>query len=412
MLHPPKNKGLSIPVSPYDRKEIDPMPFMPLRRIRFALLEVLVVSLCLCAACATKKSASQAEKPKQELSAEEKSRQAWQERITDSPWLISGEYFEQKDHSNAINLNEWWESRKKVEAKQEDTEERLARLEKAVAEGQAISPTQGQGEALQVAAAQPVPAPTVPARTPLLQTPRFKVALVIRPEVYQAAAEIKGPLLEAVRHQFDEHPQLLLVGPQEVEDILIQQGLVISPMNTAKTAQALGIYPAARLVFFVDRLVLLREAEGVKGRLDYTIVDGFSGGSVTRGEETASASSGPDGEGKLLEDLMGRLAHAVQNKAAQYEWLSRVAMVEGKSVYLCAGEASGLKPGDILAVYGPGREMIHPIAKVSMGFQRGPYKGKIKVLKLFGGDAAEALVVAGEGKIEGNDLVALSDKAD
>jgi hypothetical protein len=55
--------------------------------------------------------------------------------------------------------------------------------------------------------------------------------------------------------------------------------------------------------------------------------------------------------------------------------------------------------------------MIHPIAKVSMGFERGPYKGKIKVVKLFGSDAAEALLVAGEGKIEGNDLVGLPDEA-
>ena len=47
-----------------------------------------------------------------------------------------------------------------------------------------------------------------------------------------------------------------------------------------------------------------------------------------------------------------------------------------------------------------------------MGFQRGPYKGKIKVIKLFGGDAAEAALVAGEAKIDGNDLVALPDKAD
>jgi hypothetical protein len=390
-----------------DQKETDPMPS---RHVRVALLNALVLLLCVCAACATRKSATQAEQPKEELSAEEKSRQEWDERVTDSSWLVSGEYFSQKDHSNAVNLNEWFKGRKELEAKQEDTEERLAKLEKAVGEGQAISPTQGRSETLQVAAAEPVPAPTVPPRTPFLQTPRLKVALVILPEVYQAAADMKGPLLEAVRHQFVQRTQLLLVGPQAVEDILIQQGLVVTPANTADIARALGIYPAARLVLFLDKLALLHEAVGVKGRLDYTIVDGFSGGSVTRGEETASASSDPDGESRLLEDLMGRVALALGKRATQYIWLSRVAMVEDKRIYLSAGEASGLKPGDVLAVYGPGREIIHPIAKVSMGFQPGPYKGKIKVVKLFGKDAAEALLVAGEGKIEGNDLVGLPDE--
>jgi hypothetical protein len=193
---------------------------------------------------------------------------------------------------------------------------------------------------------------------------------------------------------------------------LIEQGLAVSPMNTAKIARALGIYPAARLVLFVDKLALLHEAEGFKGRVDYTLVDGFSGRPVTQGEETGSTPSAADGQGPLLEELVGRLALILEKKAAKYEWLSRVAMVEGKSVYLSAGEASGLKPGDILAAYGPGKEIIHPIAKVSMGFQRGPFKGTIKVVKLFGGDAAEAILVAGEGKMEGNDLVGLPNKSD
>ena len=383
---------------------------MPFRHVRFALLNALVLLLCVCAACATRKSATQTEEPKEALSAEERSRQEWEERVTDNSWLVSGEYFSQKDHSNAINLNEWFEGRKELEAKQEDTEERLAKLEKAVGEGPAISPTQGQAEKRYVSAAEPARAPVAPSRSESSQGLRFKVALVVLPEVYQAAADMKGPLLEAVRNQFDQRPRLLLVGPPEVEDILIQQGLVVTPANTPDIARALGIYPTARLVLFVDKLALLREAEGVKGGLDFTIVDGFSGRSVTGGEETGSASSGPDGESRLLEDLVGRLALALEKRATQYTWLSRVAVVEDKGIYLSAGEASGLKPGDILAVYGPGREIIHPIAKVSMGFERGPYKGKIKVVKLFGKDAAEALLVAGEGKIEGNDLVGLPDE--
>jgi len=373
---------------------------MPFRPVRLALLNALVLLLCVCTACATRKSATQTEEPKEELSAEEKSREAWEERVTDSSWWVTGEYFSQKDHSDAVNLNEWFEGRKELEAKQEDTEERLAKLEKAVGEGQVIPP------------AAPTPVPAAPSRRESSQGLRLKVALVVLPEVYEAAADMKGRLLQAVSRQFGQRPQLLLVGPQEVEDILIQQGLVVTPANTADIARALGIYPAARLVLFVDKLALLTGPEGVNGRLDYSIVDGFSGRSVAGGQETGSAASGPEGKGKLLEDLMGQLAQAVENKAAQHEWLSRVAMVEGKTVYLCAGEASGLKPGDVLAVYGPGKEIIHPIAKVSMGFQPGPYKGQIKVVKLFGGDSAEAVLVAGEGKIEGNDLVTLPNKAD
>jgi hypothetical protein len=159
----------------------------------------------------------------------------------------------------------------------------------------------------------------------------------------------------------------------------------------------------------VEKLGLDTNGKQVKGRLEYAVLDGFSGRSITTGQATGSASSGPDGTVKVMGELVSSVVEALEKKAAQYDWYARVAMVEGKEIYLTAGAASGLKVGDILSVYGPGKEIVHPVAKVSMGFQRGPYKGKVKVLKLFGRDAAEASLVSGKGKIEGNDLVTPSD---
>jgi hypothetical protein len=355
---------------------------MLLKQVRFALIGALVLFLCLCVACATQKGATQAKKAQEKLSPEEKSRQAWEERIVDTPWMVSSDYFRQKEPGDTIDLGKWMESRKELEAKQEETEERLVQLEEAVKKEKAEP-----SEIL-----------------------RFKVALVILPGVYQVAPDMKGALLEAVRSQFAGHPRVLLVGPEEVEDILMHQGLDVSPENMANIARALGIYPAARLVVFVDKVALHRKGEGLGGRIDYTIVDGFSGRSITQDEEIGSVSSGPDRESRLLQELVARILPTLEKRAAKYAWLSRVAMVEGKSVYVSAGGASGLKTGDILAVYGPGREIIHPVAKVSMGFQRGPYKGRVKILKLFGRDAAEATPVAGEGKIEVGDLLAIPDK--
>jgi hypothetical protein len=340
---------------------------------------VLLLFLGLCVACATEKGATRADKPQVKLSPQEKSRQDWEERIVDNPWMVSSDYFRQKDHSDTVNLNEWWKGRKKLEAKQEETEKRLARLEKA-AKKEKTEPS---------------------------EILRLKVALVILPGVYRAALDMKVALLDAVGSQFTGQSRVLLVGPEEVEEMLIHQGLVVSPENKAKIARALGIYPAARLVVFVDKLALHRDGERVEGGLDYTIVDAFSGRSINQGEDIGSASSGPDGQNQVLQELVARIALTLEKGVAGYAWLSRVAMVEGKNVYVSAGGATGLKPGDILEVCGPGREIIHPVAKASMGFQPGPYKGKIKVLKLFGRDAAEATLIAGEGEIEVNDLVAL-----
>jgi hypothetical protein len=356
---------------------------MRLRHVRFSVLGFLVSLLLLCFGCGTEKGTTQAKRPPERLSPEEKSRQDWDERIVDTPWLVSSDYFRQKEAGKSIDLGKWWESRKALEVKQEETEERLVQLEEAVRKKKA-----GFSEML-----------------------RLKVALVILPGVYQAAPDMKETLLKAIRSQFAGHPRILLVGPDEVEDILVQQGLDVSSENMAKTARALGMYPAARLVVFVDKVALHRKGEGFKGRIDYTTLDGFSGTSVTQDEEVGSVPSGPDGESRLLQQLAARIALTLEKRAAQYPWVSRVAMLEGKNVYVSAGRASGLKPGDILAVYGPGREIIHPVANVSMGFKRGPYKGTVKVLKLLGRDAAEATLVAGEGKIEVDDLLALPDKA-
>jgi hypothetical protein len=148
----------------------------------------------------------------------------------------------------------------------------------------------------------------------------------------------------------------------------------------------------------------------MQGRLDYTLVDGFSGRTISRDQRIVSAAQGAAEKGELLRVLLAQAVVDLEKRAAAYGWSTRVAMVESNHIYLSAGKASGLKQGDMFAIYGPGKEIIHPIAKVSMGFQRGPYKGMVKVLNLFGRDASEATVVAGPGTIEVNDIVTLPEE--
>ncbi len=384
-----------------------------------------LLTLGLCMACASEKAPKKTEEPQEtgEISPEEESRQAWEEKVTQHPWTVSGEYFAQKEKGNGVDLGEWVKSSERVEAKQEDTEKRLAALEEAVASGQPLPQPPSEEAAPHVVLAEAPAAPqrqapamakpTTAAAPPMAGSPglrRSKMALVVLPEVSQANDNVESALRERLRSQPQEGSDLLLVGPDEVKEILGKQGISVSSENREKIAQALGIYPAARLVLFMDKLSLQREGAQIHGLLGYTVVDGFSGKRVSGGAERGSASSDAVGQGKLLQELLGRMNSAAGQTAAQYPWLTRVAMVEGNRIYLSAGKASGLREGDILAVYGPGREIIHPIAKVSMGFQTGPYKGKIKVVKLFGRDASEADLIAGEGKVEGNDLVAFPDQ--
>jgi hypothetical protein len=215
---------------------------------------------------------------------------------------------------------------------------------------------------------------------------------------------MKTHLSEAAVGQFAEKQRFILVGPEESKEILSQQGLAVGRDSKAKIARSLGIYPAARLVVFIDKLTLDRKS---KGRISYTLLDGFSGRTVHQQDDIVSTAQSSPGKDELLRLLLAKVAADLEKRAGKYGWSSRVAMVEGRQVYLSAGRASGLKKGDVFAVYGPGKEIIHPTAKVSMGFQPGPYKGKVEVFNLFGPDAAEAIAVDGAGKIKTNDLVVL-----
>jgi len=79
------------------------------------------------------------------------------------------------------------------------------------------------------------------------------------------------------------------------------------------------------------------------------------------------------------------------------EWTTTVAKVEGDSLYLNAGKSSGLRIGDTLEVFEPGKEIIHPTTKFSLGWTTGQLKGVITISDLFGVDAAIGKVVQGQG---------------
>ena len=375
------------------------------KSLRHSISVLLILFVSLIFACATDQAAVKEEQPKQKTAKEERARKEMDARVLESSWYESSDYHRSKGDSGGLDVGEWLRTKKELKAKQEETEKRLAKLESQV-EGQQASAGQELTSGPQATAAGPGLVAHGVTSAQSQQGLRLKVAMVVLPEVYRSARDLKETLFSVAVGHFAGNPRFVLVDPEEVEDILLKQGLAVIPENKAENGLALGIYPAARLIIFVDNLVLSSKGSEISGRLSYTLVDGFSGRNIEQAEEIASlARSGSTEE--LLAKLIEGMISDLDKLAARYVWSSRVAMVEGKKIYLSSGKASGLKEGDIFMVHGPGREIIHPTAKVSMGFQQGPYKGKVKVVSLFGQDAAEATVVEASGKIEANDLVTL-----
>ncbi len=79
------------------------------------------------------------------------------------------------------------------------------------------------------------------------------------------------------------------------------------------------------------------------------------------------------------------------------DWTTTIAKIEGENLFINAGKLSGLRIGDTLEIYEPGKEIIHPATKISLGWTTGQMKGIMKISELFGVDAAIGKLVQGSG---------------
>lgn len=99
---------------------------------------------------------------------------------------------------------------------------------------------------------------------------------------------------------------------------------------------------------------------------------------------------------EVLEGLLRQLDYL--------EWSTTIAKIEGENLYLNAGRLSGLRIGDHLEVYEPGKEILHPTTNLSLGWTTGRLKGIVRVQELFGVDASIARKVEGNS-FNPNDIV-------
>jgi hypothetical protein len=90
-----------------------------------------------------------------------------------------------------------------------------------------------------------------------------------------------------------------------------------------------------------------------------------------------------------LTNLTGPLGRELDN----LDWFSRIAKIEGEEVYLNAGRLTGIKEGDVMEVFRPGKPG-----------ERGEVKGKIRILNCFGIDASMGNLIQGK-KPEADDIL-------
>jgi hypothetical protein len=171
----------------------------------------------------------------------------------------------------------------------------------------------------------------------------------------------------------------------KIQDVLVGTG------KQAKTEEAMAITKMDVLLLDTETGNVIRSIKGENPIYTSRAVGELSQDKALSNAITVSLQGVTDG---IIRGLAG------------LEWSTSVATVEGDKLYLNAGKSTGLKIGDELEIYNPGRQIKNPTTGVSLGRLPGTLQGKVKISQLFGFDAAEAKIVNG-GNITTGDMVRL-----
>ena len=228
--------------------------------------------------------------------------------------------------------------------------------------------------------------------------------------------QIGEAVAQKLSEKLESSQRIVTVDSTVVSEMLRREGLefetLIDPSVMKQAHQSLGIQAFA--FGTVNDLSLLSpkvsetsedEATSATLKLEIRLMDAstgnllktFIGRSPIFGTRETGENSKTKAVLKAIELSLEDIFDGFLRQLDLLEWTTTVAKVDGNSLYLNAGKSSGLRIGDTLEVFEPGKEIIHPTTKFSLGWTTGQLKGVITISDLFGVDAAIGKVVQGQG---------------
>jgi curli biogenesis system outer membrane secretion channel CsgG len=246
----------------------------------------------------------------------------------------------------------------------------------------------------------------------------------------EAAADILGTILQKTG-------RFIVIPQQDIDSILSQQRMgatgVINPATAAKMGEVMGLnaivtgsvsaYSEAEEGS--DFIVGKSKKQIARVTVDYRIVDtstgvqilADSGAGIYEKKVTtvlgAGSKAGYDSDLRdgALRDALNKAMVNMMKQLGKRKWAGRVAKVSGKSLYINAGQKSGLNVGDKLDVFRKGEDIIDPDTHMKLGATE-DLIGNAMVIKNDLGDQADLSVAnstSGTG-FKNGDIVKLSGK--
>jgi len=202
----------------------------------------------------------------------------------------------------------------------------------------------------------------------------------------EAAADILGTILQKT-------DRFIVIPQQDLDSILSQQRMgatgVINPETAAKMGEVMGlnaIVTGAVTAYSeaeegTDFIVGKSKKQIARVTVDYRIVDtttgvqlmADSGAGIYEKKVTTvlgaggKASYDPDLRDGALRDALSKAMVNMMKSLGRRKWNGRVAQVDGTSLYINAGQKSGLNVGDKIDVFRPGKDIIDPVTKQKLG---------------------------------------------
>ncbi|MFA5072752.1 MAG: CsgG/HfaB family protein [Nitrospirota bacterium] len=202
----------------------------------------------------------------------------------------------------------------------------------------------------------------------------------------EAAADILGTILQKTG-------RFIVVPQQDMQSILAQQRMgatgAINPETAARMGQVMGLNAIvtgavtayAETEEGSDYILGKSKKQIASVTVDYRIVDTSTGVQILADSGTgiydkktstflgAGSKAGYDTslrDGALRDALTKGMVNMMKQLGTR-KWSGRVAKVSGTSLYINAGQKSGLNVGDKLDVYRAGEEIIDPETKQRLG---------------------------------------------
>lgn len=300
-------------------------------------------------------------------------------RTVDQPFLLSGDFFRERERDPETTL-------------------RLGRAPSDSAQpkepaSQPAPQQTGSGPAPEKAAPSAEPAPPSPGaelRHPIKITMIFDQAAVSR--------EVSRRVRSLLATVAPEHP-VLIADPEKVEEMLAA-GDCLEQRDLRCIARRLGIYPGVRMLMLVESLQRPDSFPG-PALARISLVDTGLGYRYPPMEISATVERAARLDAFIEGVLHQVLAFAV-DKSRIMPWFCRAFSTEEDRLYASAGKRSGLKAGDTLAITMPGKLVTSPTG-LPAGWVPGEVKGKVRVDVLFGEDFAVCSPVEGTETLPGPD---------